>query len=125
MRLESDLLGAFIASAEGRISEGDFKWSDDATVCVVLASRGYPDTPELGKVISGIGEAEKVEGVKVFHAGTRKENGAYVTSGGRVLGVTARGTDLKTAVLRAYEAVEKISFEGMHYRKDIASRGLK
>jgi phosphoribosylamine---glycine ligase len=125
MRLESDLLGAFIASAEGRISEGDFKWSDDTTVCVVLASRGYPDTPELGKVISGIAEAEKVEGVKVFHAGTRKENGAYVTSGGRVLGVTARGPDLKTAVLRAYEAVEKISFDGMHYRKDIASRGLK
>ena len=125
MRLESDLLGAFIASAEGRISEGDFKWSDDATVCVVLASRGYPDTPELGKVITGIDEAEKVEGVKVFHAGTRKENGAYVTSGGRVLGVTARGADLKTAVWRAYEAVGKISFEGMHYRKDIASRGLK
>ena len=125
MRLESDLLGAFIASAEGRISDGDFKWSDDATVCVVLASRGYPDTPELGKVISGIDEAEKVEGVKVFHAGTRKENGAYVTSGGRVLGVTARGADLKTAVWRAYEAVRKISFEGMHYRKDIASRGLK
>ena len=125
MRLESDLLGAFIASAEGRISDGDFKWSDDATVCVVLASRGYPDTPELGKVISGIEEAEKVEGVKVLHAGTRKENGAYVTSGGRVLGVTARGADLKTAVWRAYEAVGKISFEGMHYRKDIASRGLK
>jgi phosphoribosylamine--glycine ligase len=125
MRLESDLLGAFIASAEGRISDGDFKWSDDATVCVVLASRGYPDTPEWGKVISGIDEAEKVEGVKVFHAGTRKENGAYVTSGGRVLGVTARGADLKTAVWRAYEAVGKISFEGMHYRKDIASRGLK
>jgi phosphoribosylamine--glycine ligase len=125
MRLESDLLGAFIASAEGRISEGDFKWSDDSTVCVVLASRGYPDAPELGKVISGIDEAEKVEGVKVFHAGTRKENGAYVTSGGRVLGVTARGPELKTAVWRAYEAVGKISFEGMHYRKDIASRGLK
>ena len=125
MRLESDLLGAFIASAEGRISDGDFKWSDDATVCVVLASRGYPDTPELGKVISGIEEAEKVEGVKVFHAGTRKENGVFVTSGGRVLGVTARGADLKTAVWRAYEAVGKISFEGMHYRKDIASRGLK
>lgn len=125
MRLESDLLGAFIASAEGRISEGDFKWSDDSTVCVVLASRGYPDAPELGKVISGIDEAEKVEGVKVFQAGTRKENGAYVTSGGRVLSVTARGPDLKTAVWRAYEAVGKISFEGMHYRKDIARRGLK
>ncbi len=125
MRLESDLLGAFIASAEGRISDGDFKWSEDSSVCVVLSSRGYPDTPELGKVISGIDEAERVEGVKVFHAGTRKENGVFVTSGGRVLGVTARGVDLKTAVWRAYDAVGKISFEGMHYRKDIASRGLK
>jgi phosphoribosylamine--glycine ligase len=125
MRLDSDLLGAFIASAEGRLSEGDLKWSNDASACVVMASKGYPDTPELGKVILGLKEASQVPGVKVFHAGTRHTGDAFVTNGGRVLGVTARGPDLRIAVGRAYEAVEKISFDGMQYRRDIAKRGLR
>jgi phosphoribosylamine--glycine ligase len=125
MRLESDLLGAFIASAEGRLSEGDLKWSSDSTVCVVMASKGYPETPELGKPISGLAEADQVPGVKVFHAGTRKMGDDYVTNGGRVLGVSAKAADLKTAVDQAYEAVAKISFEGMQFRRDIAKRGLK
>ena len=125
MRLDSDLLGAFIASAEGRLSEGDLKWSNESTVCVVMASKGYPDTPELGSVIHGLRAAEEVHDVKVFHAGTRKMGDEYVTNGGRVLGVTAKAADLKTAVARAYEAVERISFEGMQYRRDIAKRGLK
>ncbi|HUN89437.1 MAG TPA: phosphoribosylamine--glycine ligase [Terriglobales bacterium] len=125
MRLESDLLGAFIASAEGRLSDGDLKWSPEPTVCVVMASKGYPDTPELGKVIHGLPEAEAVPGVKVFHAGTRKMGDEYVTNGGRVLGVTAKAADLKSAVAQAYEAVGKISFEGMQFRRDIAKRGLK
>jgi phosphoribosylamine--glycine ligase len=125
MRLESDLLGAFIASAEGRLSEGDLKWSKDSTVCVVMASKGYPDNPELGKTIHGLPEADEVTGVKVFHAGTRKTGDQYVTNGGRVLGVTARAADLKSAVDRAYEAVGKIKFEGMLFRRDIAARGLK
>jgi phosphoribosylamine---glycine ligase len=125
MRLDSDLLGAFIASAEGRLSEGDLKWSDESTACVVMASKGYPETPELGKPISGLRQAEDVAGVKVFHAGTRKMGDEYVTNGGRVLGVTAKAADLKTAVDRAYEAVGKISFEGMQFRRDIARRGLK
>ena len=90
MRLESDLLEALEASMEGRISEGDFKWSKDATVCVVMASGGYPGTFEVGKKIMGIEDADKVEGVKVFHAGTTKRDGGYYTAGGRVLGVTAR-----------------------------------
>jgi phosphoribosylamine--glycine ligase len=90
-----------------------------------MASKGYPDTPELGKVIHGLKEAEQVNGVKVFHAGTRKMGDQYVTNGGRVLGVTANAADLKTAVDRAYEAVGKISFEGMQFRHDIARRGLK
>jgi phosphoribosylamine--glycine ligase len=125
MRLDSDLLGAFIASAEGRLSEGDMKWSNEATACVVMASKGYPDTPELGKVIHGLREAEQVQGVRVFHAGTRKTGDEYVTNGGRVLGVTAKAAELKFAVALAYEAVAKISFEGMQFRRDIAKRGLK
>jgi phosphoribosylamine--glycine ligase len=125
MRLDSDLLGAFIASAEGRLSEGDLKWSNDSAACVVMASKGYPDTPELGKVIHGLKEADQVPGVKVFHAGTRHTGDAFVTNGGRVLGVTARGADLRMAVDRAYEAVGEISFDGMQYRRDIAQRGLR
>jgi len=125
IRLESDLVEALEASIEGRVSEGDFRWSEDASVCVVMASGGYPGTFEAGKRISGIEEAGRVEGIKVFHAGTTRHDGAYFTSGGRVLGVTARAPDLKTAVERAYEGVSKISFEGAHYRKDIAARALK
>jgi phosphoribosylamine--glycine ligase len=125
MRLESDLLEAIEASIEGRVSEGDFKWSSDASVCVVMSSGGYPGTFEAGKRISGLEEAGAREGVKVFHAGTTQRDGAYYTSGGRVLGVTARAPELETAVQRAYEACAKISFDGAHYRKDIAARALK
>jgi phosphoribosylamine--glycine ligase len=92
---------------------------------VVIASGGYPGTYETGKKISGVREADSVEGVKVFHAGTTLRDGEFYTSGGRVLGVTARGPALETAVARAYEAAAKIRFEGMHYRKDIAARALK
>ena len=125
MRLESDLLEAIEASVEGRVSEGDFKWSADASVCVVMSSGGYPGTFDVGKRISGLEDAGAVEGVKVFHAGTTERDGAYYTSGGRVLGVTARAADLVTAVARAYEACAKITFDGAHYRKDIAARALK
>ena len=125
MRLESDLVEAIEASIEGRVSEGDFRWSEDASVCVVMSSGGYPGTYAVGKRISGLDEAGRVEGVKVFHAGTSKRDGEYYTSGGRVLGVTARAAELKTAVARAYEACGKIGFEGAHYRKDIGARALK
>ena len=125
MRLESDLLEAMEASVEGRVSDGDFRWSPDPAVCVVIASGGYPGTIEVGKKISGIEEADALSGVKVFHAGTSTREGEYYTSGGRVLGVTARAADLKSAVARAYEAVGKINFDGAHYRKDIAARALK
>jgi phosphoribosylamine--glycine ligase len=124
MRLESDLLEALEASIDGRVSDGDFRWSADAAVCVVMASGGYPGTFEIGKRISGIEEAEKVSGVKAFHAGTTKHDDAYFTAGGRVLGVTARAGSLETAVERAYEAVGKITFGGAYYRKDIAARAL-
>src|SRR5271169_6251613 len=125
MRLESDLVEALEASIQGRVSDGDFKWSQDASVCVVMSSGGYPGTFEVGKRIEGLEEAGAVSGVKVFHAGTSKRDGVYYTAGGRVLGVTARAADLKTAVGRAYEACGKISFDGAHYRKDIAGRALK
>ena len=125
MRLESDLAEALEASIEGRVSEGDFKWSTDASVCVVMSSGGYPGTYEMGKRIDGLEEAGAIEGVKVFHAGTSKRDGAYYTAGGRVLGLTARARDLHTAVERAYAACAKIHFDGAHYRKDIAARALK
>ncbi len=125
MRLESDLVEALEASIEGRVSEGDFRWSQDASVCIVISSGGYPGTFEAGKKILGLDEADKVAGVKVFHAGTSRHDGAYFTAGGRVLGVTARASDLKTAVDRAYEAASKIAFEGAHYRKDIAAKAVR
>ncbi len=125
MRLESDLVEAIEASIDGRISDGDFKWSNDAAVCVVMASGGYPGTFEAGKMISGMSEAGTLDGVQVFHAGTSKHDGNFYSSGGRVLAVTARAGDLENARRRAYEACGKISFEGAHYRKDIAARALK
>ena len=125
MRLESDLVEAIEASIEGRISEGDFRWSNDASVCVVMASGGYPGTFDSGKKIGGLEQAAAMPGSKVFHAGTTRRDGSYYTSGGRVLGVTARASDLASAVKRVYEAVSVIGFEGAHYRKDIAARALK
>jgi phosphoribosylamine---glycine ligase len=125
MRLESDLLDAMQAAIEGRVSDGDFKWSPDAAVCVVMASGGYPGTYAVGKRIDGLEEAGAIEGVKVFHAGTSKRDGVYYTTGGRVLGVTARAGTLDAALARAYQACGKISFEGAHYRKDIAARAVR
>jgi phosphoribosylamine--glycine ligase len=125
MRLESDLVEALEASVDGRVSEGDFKWSSDAAVCIVMAAGGYPGTYEAGKKIVGLEEAGQLEGVKVFHAGSTLHDGAYYTGGGRVLGVTARAADVQSAVDLAYSAVAKIGFEGAHYRTDIAHRALK
>ena len=125
MRLESDLVEALEASIEGRTSEGDFRWSNDSSVCVVMSSGGYPGTYDAGKRISRLEAAGQIPGVKVFHAGTTRRDGVFYTSGGRVLGITARAADLKAAVDRAYEAVRCIEFEGAHYRQDIAARALR
>jgi len=125
MRLESDLVEAIEASIEGRTSEGDFRWSYDAAVCVVMASGGYPGTFDSGKKIIGLEDAHRWRDVKIFHAGTTKREGAFYTSAGRVLGITARAPDLTEAVHRAYEAVGSIGFEGAYYRKDIGASGLK
>jgi phosphoribosylamine--glycine ligase len=125
MRMESDLVEAIEASIDGRTSDGDFKWSSDSAVCVVLASGGYPGAYEAGKKIIGLEQAAKIDSVKVFHAGTSGRDGGFYTSGGRVLGVTARAADLPKAVNAAYQAVSTIGFEGVHFRKDIAARALK
>jgi phosphoribosylamine---glycine ligase len=125
MRLDSDLLGPFIASIERRVSDGDFRWSNDSTACVVLTSAGYPGKYETGKEINGLEEAGRIEGVQVFHAGTERRDGKIVTSGGRVLNVCARGKDLAEAVERVYDAAAKIRFDGAYYRRDIAARALR
>jgi phosphoribosylamine--glycine ligase len=101
------------------------KWKAGASVCVVMASGGYPGKFEAGKKIEGIAEAEKVPGVKVLHAGTKREGDGFVTSGGRVLGVTATGATVESAAAAAYQAAGKIRFEGMHYRKDIGAAASK
>jgi len=116
---------AIEASIEGRVSEGLFHWSPDVSCCVVIASGGYPGSFVSGKKISGMEQAAQLQSVKIFHAGTTRRDGAYYTNGGRVLGVTARAGTLKDALARAYQAVEMISFEDIHYRKDIGARALQ
>lgn len=125
MRLKSDLLEALEASVEGRTSDGDFRWSSESAVCVVMASGGYPGTYEAGKKIVGLEQADSLDGTKVFHAGTSRSDGTYYTSGGRVLGVTVRAPQLQEAVAKAYSACNTIGFDGAHYRKDIGARALK
>ncbi|MCQ2403936.1 MAG: phosphoribosylamine--glycine ligase [Lentisphaeria bacterium] len=123
-RLDSDLVEALVATADARLSEVTLKWSDDPAVCVVMASQGYPGSYPKGLPISGLDEAAKT-GCVVFHAGTKAgENGAILTNGGRVLGVTARGTTLREAVDKAYAGVAKISWTGVEYRKDIAHKAF-
>src|ERR1700743_658878 len=125
MRLDSDLLDAIEAAVEGRVSDNEFKWSRDASCCVVVASGGYPGSFMSGKQISGLDRAGSLPNVKIFHAGTSKRDGVVYTNGGRVLGVTARAPQLSEAIQHAYEAVRQISFEDMYYRKDIGARALK
>ncbi|MEC8929068.1 MAG: phosphoribosylglycinamide synthetase C domain-containing protein, partial [Verrucomicrobiota bacterium] len=124
-RLETDLVDLFEACIDRRLAEMDLQWSEQAAVCVVMASGGYPGSYEKGKAISGLTDADAMEGVKVFHAGTKRENDEVVTSGGRVLGVTALGDGLAAARDRAYAAVDKIKFDGAHVRGDIAAKALR
>jgi phosphoribosylamine---glycine ligase len=124
-RLKSDFCELCEALCQSRLKDYKAVWSKDAAVCVVLASGGYPGPYAKGKVITGLSMAEENQRVAVFHAGTRREGDAIVTDGGRVLGVTAVEQDLASAMMLAYEAVNKIHFEGMHYRRDIGAKGLK
>jgi phosphoribosylamine--glycine ligase len=123
-RLENDLVELLDASASGTLDKIDLKWKSEASVCVVIASGGYPGNYEKGKVIKGLEDAAKLPDVKVFHAGTALKDGQIVTNGGRVLGVTALGKDLKAAQAAAYAAVNKICFEGMQFRRDIGAKGM-
>ena len=118
-RLKSDLLPLLEATIDGTLNRVSIEWDPRPAVTVVMASGGYPEKYAVGKPISGL-ETAASEDVNIFHAGTRRENGAIVTSGGRVLAVTALGETLAAARTRAYEAVSKIHFEGSHYRRDIA-----
>ena len=121
--LATDLTDILLACVEGRLHEIEICWHREAAVCIVLAAGGYPGSYEKGQVISGLAEAQR-EGAAVFHAGTAGREGEVVANGGRVLGITATGADIVQAVNKAYEAVRKVSFKGMHYRRDIAYRAL-
>jgi len=125
MRLKSDLVPLLEATIDDKLHLIQPQWHDDMAVCVVLCASGYPGSYGKGAEIHGLDRLKNWEKGFVFHAGTAKDNGRWVTSGGRVLGVTARGDTIENAVKEAYDAVGKISWNGMHYRKDIARRALK
>jgi phosphoribosylamine--glycine ligase len=125
MRLKSDLLKVMLAVCDGRLDEVTLQWDTRPAVCVVIASGGYPAEYEKGKIITGIAQAEKLEDVVVFHAGTAAKNADIVTDGGRVLGVTAIGQTIMDAKAKAYEAVDKIKFDGAYCRRDIADKAIK
>jgi phosphoribosylamine---glycine ligase len=124
-RLDTDLIEIIEAILDGSLVKIDIKWKPDSAVCVVMASGGYPGNYEKGRIISGLENAAKQSGVVVFHAATALKNGVVVSDGGRVLGVTGLGPVIAAAIDNAYAGVREISFEGMHYRRDIGARALE
>jgi phosphoribosylamine--glycine ligase len=124
MRLKSDLAEVLLATAEGKLDKVQLQWDDRPALCVVAASGGYPGTYTNGREITGIKDADALPDTKVFHAGTAMQDGKLVTNGGRVLAVTCLGKTIADAQKRAYEAMGKIHFEGMHYRKDIGHQAI-
>ncbi|MBE9504345.1 MAG: phosphoribosylamine--glycine ligase [Proteobacteria bacterium] len=125
MRMESDIIPVMEASTDGTLDKVDIKWKEGASVCVVMASKGYPGSYKKGQVISGLDTLKKEENVFVFHAGTKESGEDVVTNGGRVLGVTATGENVKNAITRAYGAVHKINWDGAYFRKDIGKKALE
>jgi phosphoribosylamine--glycine ligase len=123
-RLENDLVELFVACVEGRLAPIELQWAQHASVCVVIASGGYPGPVAKGLVIRGLNEANALPQTKIFHAGVTSREDSIVTNGGRVLGVTGWGVSLSEAKDRAYTACEKVHFDGMRYRRDIAAKGL-
>jgi phosphoribosylamine--glycine ligase len=124
-RLENDLVELLDASVNGTLAKQELKWNPHPSVCVVMASGGYPGGYAKGKVVRGLDDAAKVPNTKVFHAGTGRAGEQIVTNGGRVLGVTALGLDLRAAQTSAYAAVRQIQFDGAYFRSDIAARALR
>jgi phosphoribosylamine--glycine ligase len=124
VRLESDLVDALEACADGRLAETQMRWMPGASACVIASSAGYPGSYETGKPISGLASAAQVPGVEVFHSGTSLKDGQTVTAGGRVLGVTAAADTLPEALRLAYQAMAEIQFDGIYYRRDIGHRAL-
>jgi phosphoribosylamine--glycine ligase len=124
-RMKSDIVPIMLATISGGLDNVDLEWFPQASVCVVMAAGGYPGQYDNGKEIKGLDSLKNQEGISVFHAGTKSENGKIVTNGGRVLNVAACGEDIKEAQKKVYEAVSKISFDGAHYRRDIADKAIK
>jgi len=120
MRIKNDIVPIFEACIDGTLAKQSLQWRQEPTICVVMAAKGYPSSYEKGKEISGLNSDENRQ-VVVFHAGTKLENGKVLTNGGRVLGVTALGSDINQAIKNAYSAVDKIKWDGIHYRKDIGN----
>jgi phosphoribosylamine---glycine ligase len=123
MRIENDIVPIFEACIDGNLATQNLQWKAEPTVCVVMAAKGYPNSYEKGKEISGLSADENQQAV-VFHAGTKLDNGKVLTNGGRVLGVTATGSDIKQAIKNAYFEVDKIKWDGIHYRKDIGNKAI-
>ncbi|HAX45610.1 MAG TPA: phosphoribosylamine--glycine ligase [Nitrospinaceae bacterium] len=124
MRINSDIVPVFEACIDGTLAKCSLQWKPEPTVCVVMAAKGYPGAYEKGKEINGLDSADNQGNTVVFHAGTRMNGGKVVTNGGRVLGVTALGIDIGAAIKSAYSAVEKIEWDGIHYRKDIGNKAM-
>ncbi len=124
MRMKGDIVPILEACMKGTLSQHKIEWDNRASVCVVMASKGYPGDYEKGKTIEGLKEVSQMESVFVFHAGTALKDGQIVTNGGRVLGVTGLGEDIPRAIERTYQAVKKISWDGVHYRTDIGQKAL-
>ncbi len=125
LRLKSDILAALLATADGVLAAFDLRWRDDPALAVVMAAEGYPGTPQTGTVIEGLGDAGAIEGVEIFHAGTRRDGDRIVASGGRVLNVTATGRTVAEAQARAYAAVDRIRWPGGFCRRDIGRRAIE
>lgn len=124
VRMKSDIVPILMAVADGDLSKTSIEWHDKAAVCVVMAAKGYPGDYRKGDVIKGIDEASKIDDLYVFHAGTAASSSGCVTSGGRVLGVTALGATVQSAILQAYQGVSKINWAGVQYRTDIGKKAI-